>query len=365
MTRKMAEKHPEDETDGATLHFIHNRAIDVVRRLNADAGSHDDPRLRCIKFYKSQSQLTVSDRPVVIDIQLSTEYPLSHKWLSQISYAIEQINLAAPGLLLRLSTSNLAKIKIRGLENDEAFCTGSIFQYADAVINIGDKHPVSKRTVVHELLHALGFEHEHKRKDAGDVIENKVPQSDPWYSDFATDSHVIALTRYDVFSIMHYPEVGGLVRKPQNDTAWKLKPKTDYNEELSELDKLSLNLVFPPWANANFEPKHGSGSKLFYCTRRVMLGNNRPCRTTTDEICGPNSGPNCPACRVLRTDASDNVVRQGRWQGWSGWVYCGERRNYLEGIPGHDGHCGPNNGVPCEVCFHILCPRQIYPYTNS
>lgn len=76
-----------------------------------------------------------------------------------------------------------------------------------------------------------------------------------------------------------------------------------------------------------------------------MDGHNKPASSTTDGRCGPNNGPNCPSCRVLKNPKLKNKMGSQRWQGWSGLVYCG---NYFGKMGnGHDGYCGPNNGISC------------------
>lgn len=71
-----------------------------------------------------------------------------------------------------------------------------------------------------------------------------------------------------------------------------------------------------------------------------------------DGNCGPTNGPNCPACRVLKTDRVERLWRKGKWQGWTGMVYCG--RYFGIRSKGHDGYCGPNNGPNCPECHYEL-----------
>ena len=71
-----------------------------------------------------------------------------------------------------------------------------------------------------------------------------------------------------------------------------------------------------------------------------------------DGHCGPVLGPNCHACRVLNSDRVVSLWKKGKWQGWTGQVYCG-RWFGVQG-PGHNGYCGPNNGPPCRECFNEL-----------
>ena len=68
--------------------------------------------------------------------------------------------------------------------------------------------------------------------------------------------------------------------------------------------------------------------------------------------CGPTNGPNCPACRVLRSDRVVSLWGKGKWQGWTGEVYCGRWFDVQE--PGHDGFCGPNNDPSCPECYDEL-----------
>ena len=94
---------------------------------------------------------------------------------------------------------------------------------------------------------------------------------------------------------------------------------------------------------------------MWYCGRYVMTRHNYPAENTTDGYCGKNNWANCPACRTLKNDKVNELVRRGKWQGWSGLFYCGKYFGKQGG--GHDGYCGPNNGHPCPDCARILIPR--------
>ena len=71
-----------------------------------------------------------------------------------------------------------------------------------------------------------------------------------------------------------------------------------------------------------------------------------------DGYCGPSNGDNCPACRVLKTERVVALWEKNKWQGWTGAIYCA---NYF-GVQceGHDGYCGPNNGLPCATCYEEI-----------
>ena len=115
---------------------------------------------------------------------------------------------------------------------------------------------------------------------------------------------------------------------------------------MSELDKVSLNILYPPdFPYKIYHPKLGR-TGLYYCGRPVMKGHNHPDDDICDGVCGPESGPNCPACRTLRTEKIDELNAAGKFQGYSGMVYCGKAIE-VRG-EGHDGVCGPDNGPPWD-----------------
>lgn len=70
----------------------------------------------------------------------------------------------------------------------------------------------------HELGHVLGFRHEHISKDSNGACDEG-------------DSNFFPLTKYDQFSVMHYPQCGG-----KNELE---------NLILSELDKEGVKAIYP------------------------------------------------------------------------------------------------------------------------
>ena len=84
-----------------------------------------------------------------------------------------------------------------------------------------------------------------------------------------------------------------------------------------------------------------------------MRGHNHPGR---DDLCdglwGPANGPNCPSCRILRTEKMDKLNKKGNFQGYSGMIYCGKKMK-VKGIR-HNGFWGPGNGPSCYNCLSYL-----------
>ena len=116
---------------------------------------------------------------------------------------------------------------------------------------------------------------------------------------------------------------------------------------------------------------------LYYWGRKVMENHNFPDNDLTDGIWGPESGPNWPAWRVLKTDKMDLLNKNGKFQGYSGMIYWG--KNWNKKSKGHDGLCGPDNGPPWDECLNeilnevddsqkrseIICSKIDGPFVDS
>ena len=293
------------------------------------------------------------------------EDSLRPSWLRHINRAVRSVNRAAPGLsLYKVSTRSKSQVRIMGTDQPVAYTKGSILETDTAKIVLGDHFPEKQQTSIHELLHSLGFSHEHCRRDAHLYVNNNVSRNDQrWFRNYASDREVEGLTRFDPFSVMLYPEDERLQRIATNDIVWDLKPDTEINRRLSELDKVQLNLLYRPCSYANYNPELSTDTGMYYCGEYVMERHNYPGKSTTDGICGPSNWANCPACRTLKNPKVDEIIRSGRWQGWSGLFYCGRWFGVCE--PGHDGYCGPDIGPPCPECFRLLYPTQLMTAAES
>ena len=128
-----------------------------------------------------------------------------------------------------------------------------------------------KRTAVHELLHGLGFEHEHQRKDAELYLE--YPENCENDQDLVVKDNYFPLTAFDPYSIMFYKEQDeeseGFCR--DSHKIWESKKgDSSLNTQLSELDKVGLNLVYPPCTGTSYDPKKDEETGMYYCGRVLM-----------------------------------------------------------------------------------------------
>lgn len=230
------------------------------------------------RFYKIQSLqlLGDEDHQVVVPIWIAREpnHPIpinvAPAWIDHLQQAIKDINNAAPGLFLYITSDPLeAKIKIAGNSQDKrCFTRGNILQTPYTEIVLYSDRSEKKGTSCHELLHALGFQHEHQRRDRDSSLHLNWQRStkDFWYTQYEIVEEILGLTRFDPFSIMLYPEEKKLTRN-RGDQVWFTKPHKDLNKEMSELDKVALNCVYRPCKGPRYSPKKSLATGLWYCGR--------------------------------------------------------------------------------------------------
>lgn len=257
-----------------------------------------------------------------------------------IREAMEEIEQAAPGI--RFCHSTTAANRIRILSGPQ---TRSSIGMIGGVQDLMLANWVRKGHVLHELMHALGFQHEDQR--GGRDLKVRYWSNDT--TNHGTNNESLTIGRYDADSIMHYACINGVMDDPNLSLMHQ-------GDHLSNGDKAALNRLYPYKSSNLSSPKKGT-TGLYYCGRHNMENNNAPFgRIAVDGYCGPNDGPNCLECRryggIQRrwNDEGRQAV-----QGATGLFYCGvrftarpEERQY------HDGFCGPNNGPSCDSCARLL-----------
>jgi len=228
------------------------------------------------RFYEIQSlqMLGKEDDRVVVPIWIARDPNLPRHmnvapdWVEHLQKAIKDINNAAPGLFLYSTTNPLkAKIKIaRNNHNSSCFTRGNILETTWTEIFLYSEWSEMKRTSCHELLHAVGFQHEHQRRDRESSIHQN-RQGSP-NNQYKVVADVLGITRFDPFSILLYSEDEKLSRN-RGDPVWITKPYKSLNREMSELDKVALNNVYHPCEGPNYSPEifGRSVTGLKYCGR--------------------------------------------------------------------------------------------------
>eukprot|EP01083_Nonionella_stella_P189997 703871_1 len=154
-----------------------------------------------------------------------------------------------------------------------------------------------------------------------------------------------------------------------NDKENILWEHSSYNDDferrdvMSQLDKLTLNLLWAPAIHKHYKPTTSKLSdmiSMYYCGRQVMKGHNYPF-ADNKKLCGCNknpkmgSGPNCTSCRTIKNGDLKMLKNQKQlivWQGYSGYFYCG--REFKHGINIETFFRGPDYGRPCPECLQLI-----------
>ena len=289
--------------------------------------------------YQKQSQHdfdklgTEEDR---VSVPIWIDDKLDDRWKDSLHEAVKAINEAAPGLSLSITEDKkLAFIHVLATDEKEAYTEGNIQMRSTSgqldyitKIHLGQLEDDTKEGIsTRELTRAL---------------------------EFNQDSN-LGLTRFDPRSITLYQNKEAYEsarRRHSADSVWLLKQPNKENTKLSELDKVGLNLVHRPCRDTTavngYKPELGK-TGMYYCGRRVMSDDTYPGEEYIDGFCGPDYGPNCPACRTIKSEKVKKILEGGKWQGMTGRVYCG--RLFAEH---DDGTCGMDNGPACSDCNDLL-----------
>jgi hypothetical protein len=300
--------------------------------------------LQAKECYQKQSKHDIDvlgSEEVRVSVPICIDEEVDDSWKDSLREAVQAINEAAPGLSLSTTEDKeQAIIYVQAIQEPEPnnlkkkpYTKGNILlrstsgqQNYITTIHLGKWEDDEKKGIItRELFNALGYQ-----------------------------DNNCGLTRFDPTSITLYQNEEAYEsarKKHPGDLVWWIKKPKVKNPKLSELDKVYLNLIHRPCRGVRYAPKLGK-TGMYYCGRSVMSGHTYPGDTNIDGVCGPQKGPNCPACRTIKNKKVDEILTKQKWQGMTGRVYCG--RLFTEPTGRHNGVCGMNNGPACPDCIDLL-----------
>ena len=147
--------------------------------------------------------------PIKLDPSTRTDFTDSEIW--EINKAIGDFSRKTC-IKFKKVNNERSYVKIVRLRTDE--CSSNVGKVGGVQeLRLGSPRCFDKSVIIHELMHALGFYHEHNRKEAQkyiDVIFQNLRhgQRVDWH--WHTKHHpVVKKSRYDICSIMHYGAYAG------------------------------------------------------------------------------------------------------------------------------------------------------------
>ncbi|XP_071824476.1 uncharacterized protein [Apostichopus japonicus] len=199
---------------------------------------------------------------------------------------------------------------------------------------------VRKGTIMHELMHCLGFRHEHNRPDRDEYIRIMWQNIELGYSEnFIEHSNTevdTMNTRYDYFSIMHYP-----LSAFSSNGQWTIQPLALYHSygavgsrhDFSEQDISRVNQLYNCGACTDQDS--------LYCPVWAMRGECQRNIAWMAEHC-PLSCDTCPDTRGSRRVYVKNCDDSNeQCQHWAERGECSRNPSYME------RHCRRS----CLLCY--------------
>lgn len=155
--------------------------------------------------------------------------------LSKLQAAIDAFHTQTPIQLIEMQKNEYPDYYVTFKYHDTD-CNSYLGRLcADQTVNIPDWAVTGN--IMHEIMHTLGFNHEHSRIDRDQVVRvNPSSVKEGWRQNYLADGHPIG--QYDKHSIMHYPTDNAL-RFIEKDKYWSAN-----REKFSELDLKALRYIY-------------------------------------------------------------------------------------------------------------------------
>ena len=127
---------------------------------------------------------------------------------------------------------------------------GKLNMERSQIVNLDRTMCLNKAIILHTLLHALGFDHEHNRPDRDDWVEFNFKNiglagSDSDFRKVDPEKYVDLGTPYDYQSIMHYHSYAFAINQSlPTMKALKAPFEIKINENLSDIDIQEIRTLY-------------------------------------------------------------------------------------------------------------------------
>jgi len=176
-------------------------------------------------------------------------------------------------------------------------CSSTIGTYSvgqNLEINLNETR-CTEGTIIHELMHTLGFHHENQRRDRDDFIEVHFENIlEDRKKEYNITSHTLLQTPYDYGSIMHFRDIA--FTKNGNKTFTPIKDlrgnEVGQRDDLSDYDKVKINRYYKCYED---NPK--CKDKLLNCDELNMK--EWYCEEKEEDVVLENCAKTCGMCRYF------------------------------------------------------------------
>ncbi|XP_072024466.1 uncharacterized protein [Amphiura filiformis] len=239
-------------------------------------------------------------------------------------------------------------------------------------VSLGATCKTKRGTIMHELMHVLGFRHEHNRPDRDHHVviywENIAKSMDMNFKKYPYNSVDLLGVQYDFGSIMHYPMYafsrnGAATLSPR----YTIYQEIGFRNDFSNLDVYRINTLYKCGACQDTDHDHcptwamgGSCDRNRNWMSKNCAFSCRMCKTNSYGACSDNHGSCGPWAKV------GECIRNPPWMKETCPLSCGgcpmDIRNRQDEIVGcHDkntlcydwaliGECHANKGFMSKMC---------------
>ncbi|XP_041457232.1 zinc metalloproteinase nas-13-like [Lytechinus variegatus] len=234
-------------------------------------------------------------------------------------------------------------------------CYSSVgMQGGSQYVSLGGSCTYNIGTIIHELMHALGFQHEQSRPDRDSYVyihwENIQPGMEFNFNKFDTYAVDTLSTTYDYYSVMHYPILAFSTNGLPTITPYGTYP-ADIGERngFSQVDVFEINAYYNCGSGVTTCADSNTGcanwARLGYCYDAVY---SDYMRTTCALSCGHCSASSDPQPTQPSTNCRDSFPRCPEWAK-KGECMNPQARPWMQAnCPASCGRCTSSPGRPCR-----------------